>query len=44
MPQETMHVGTARNDGLHHFAASHRPAADAGAWEVIDRLFADFNN
>jgi hypothetical protein len=43
-PEETVHFGTPRNDGLHHLAASHRPAAAAAAWEAIDRVFADLDN
>ena len=43
-PQETVHFGTPRNEGQHHFAASHHPAAAAAAWEVIDRVFAEFDN
>jgi probable HAF family extracellular repeat protein len=42
--QVTVHFGTPRNDGLHHFAATHGPASSAPAWEVIDRVFADFDN
>jgi hypothetical protein len=42
--QETVHFGTPRDDGLHHLAASHRPAAAAAAWEAIDRVFADFDS
>jgi predicted PhzF superfamily epimerase YddE/YHI9 len=43
-PQETAHFGTPRNDGLHRFVASHRPAASASTWEAIDRVFADLAN
>jgi hypothetical protein len=42
--QETVHFGTPRDGGLHHLAASHRPAAAAAAWEAIDRVFADFDH
>jgi len=41
---ETVHFGTPRDDGLHHLAASHRPATAAAAWEALDRVFADFDN
>ena len=43
-PQGTVQLGTAPNDGLHQFGPSHRPAASAAAWEVIDRVFADFDS
>jgi hypothetical protein len=43
-PQDTVHFGTPRDDGLYHFAASHRPAAATAAWEAIDRVFAVRDN
>jgi hypothetical protein len=43
-PQETAHVGRPRVNQMQHLEASHRPATRAAAWEVIDRLFADFDN
>jgi probable HAF family extracellular repeat protein len=43
-PQGTVHFGKPGNDGLHHFAASHRPSVGAASWEAIDRLFADSDN
>jgi probable HAF family extracellular repeat protein len=43
-PQGTVQLGTAPNDGLHQFAPSHRRAASAASWEVLDRVFADFDS
>lgn len=43
-PQRTVNFNMPRNDRLHPFATSHRHAADAATWEVIDRIFADLDN
>jgi probable HAF family extracellular repeat protein len=43
-PQETVNFDTPRNDRLPAFAVFHRRAVGATGWEVIDRVFADFDS